>query len=79
MRVQGKSRVGFYPLPLKWIRLALRQKLIEVPDCNGPVRWSLGHSFFPVSEDNPGEGSGQEISDEISAATAEEARPCESS
>jgi hypothetical protein len=31
---------------LKWIRMALRQKRIEVPDRNGPVRWSLDHRFF---------------------------------
>ncbi|MGD0123999.1 MAG: hypothetical protein ABSF46_01475 [Terriglobia bacterium] len=64
---------------LKWIRRALRQKRIEVPDRNGPAGWSLAHSFFPVSEDNSGEGSGQELSDEISAITVEEARACESS
>jgi hypothetical protein len=70
---------GTKKLFLKWIRRALRQKRIEVPDCNGPVHWNLANSFFPVSEDNPREGSGQEISDEISAITAEEARACESS
>jgi hypothetical protein len=70
---------GTKKLFLKWIRSALRQKRIEVPDRNGPVHWSLAHSFFPVTEDNLGEGSGQEISDEISAITAEEARSCESS
>ena len=70
---------GTKKLFLKWIRIALRQKRVEVPDRNGPVHWSLAHSFFPVTEDNLGEGSGQEISDEISAITAEEARSCESS
>jgi hypothetical protein len=70
---------GTKKLFLKWIRIALRQRRIEVPACNGPVHWSLAHSFFPVSEDNSGEESGQEISDEISAITAEEARACASS
>jgi hypothetical protein len=70
---------GTKKLFLKWIRRALRQKRIEIPECNGPVGWNLANSFFPVSEDNPREGSGQEISDEISAITAEEARACESS
>ena len=46
---------GTKKLFLKWIRRALRQKRIEVPDCNGPVRWSLAHSFFQVAEDDPGE------------------------
>jgi hypothetical protein len=41
---------GTTKLFLKWIRLALRQKRIEVPDCNGPVRWTLGQSFFTSSE-----------------------------
>jgi hypothetical protein len=40
---------------LKWIRTALRQKRIEVPECNGPVRWSLGRSFFRVEKDGLGE------------------------
>jgi hypothetical protein len=70
---------GTKKLFLKWIRRALRQKRIEVPDCNGPVGWNLANSFFPVSEDNPGAGSGQEISDEVSAIAAEEARACKSS
>ncbi len=34
---------------LKWIRSALRQKRIEVPDCNMPIRWTLDHSFFRVN------------------------------
>jgi hypothetical protein len=41
---------GTKKLFLKWIRRALRQKRIEVPDCNGPVRWNLAPSFFRVSE-----------------------------
>jgi hypothetical protein len=41
---------GTKKLFLKWIRRALRQKRIEVPDCSGPVRWSLAHSFFQVGK-----------------------------
>src|ERR1035438_6143691 len=37
---------GTKKLFLKWIRTALRQKRIEVPDCNGPVRWTLAYRFF---------------------------------
>ena len=48
---------GTKKLFLKWIRRALRQKHIEVPDSNGPVRWNLAHNFFPVSESNLGEGA----------------------
>jgi len=70
---------GTKKLFLKWIRSALRHRRIEVPDCNGPVRWNLANSLFPVTEDNLEEGSRQEISDEISAITAEEAQSCESS
>jgi hypothetical protein len=42
---------GTKKLFLKWIRTALRQKRIEVPNCNGPVSWSLTHSFFQVGND----------------------------
>jgi len=41
---------GTKKLFLKWIRRTLRQKRIEVPGRNGPVRWNLAHSFFLVSE-----------------------------
>ena len=71
---------GTKKLFLKWIRRALCRKRMEVPDHNGPVHWSLANSFFPVSEDNLGEGSRQEISDEISAIQGEEGtQSCESS
>jgi len=65
---------------LKWIRRALRQKRIEVPDCNGPVRWSLAHSVFRVGKDDLGEESRQETSKESSAipAEVEDKQPCES-
>jgi hypothetical protein len=43
---------GTKKLFLKWIRTALRRKRIEVPACNGPVRWSLGHGFFQTNLDD---------------------------
>jgi hypothetical protein len=70
---------GTKKLFLKWIRRALRQKRIEVPDRNGPVRWSLAHSFFRVREADLEEESRQEISDETSAMKTVEAPLCESS
>jgi len=47
---------GTKKLFLKWIRRALRQKRIEVPDRNGPVRWNLAHSFFRVGTADLGDG-----------------------
>ena len=70
---------GTKKLFLKWIRSALRQKRIEVPKCNGPVRWSLVNSFFRAGLDDQEDGTRQEISEEISAIGAEEARSCGSS
>ena len=72
---------GTKKLFLKWIRSALRQKRIQVPDSNGPVRWSLANSFFPVGENDPEEASRHELSEECPAIQAEgEATPsCESS
>ena len=70
---------GTKKLFLKWIRRALRQKRIEVPSCNGPVRWSLDNSFFQINQDDLEEGSRQEISEETSAIWAEEVPSCESS
>jgi hypothetical protein len=51
---------GTKKLFLKWIRRALRQKWIEVPDRNGPVRWTLAHSFFRIGQGDLGEGTNQE-------------------
>ena len=62
---------GTKKLFLKWIRHGLRQKRIEVPDRNGPVRWSLAHSFFRISQSGLGEERRQEISEDISAIPAE--------
>ena len=62
---------GTKKLFLKWIRTALRQKRIEVPDCNGPVRWSLDHSFFRVSETGLEEETRQETGEDTSATPTE--------
>ena len=70
---------GTKKLFLKWIRSALRQKQIEVLDCNRPVRWSPANSFFRAGLDDLEEGSRQEISEETSSIRAEEAWSCESS
>ena len=71
---------GTKKLFLKWIGRALKQKRIEFPGNNGPVRWSLSQSFFRVSETNMEEESSQETSKESSAiaAEAEEKQSCES-
>jgi hypothetical protein len=58
---------GTKKLFLKWIRLALRQKRIAVPDCNGPVRWSLDHSFFIGSENTQREGCCETLIEECPA------------
>jgi hypothetical protein len=57
---------------LKWIRRGLRQKRIEVPDRNGPVRWSLAHSFFRVREADLEEESLKEPGEDSPATLAEE-------
>ena len=71
---------GTKKLFLKWIRRALRQKRIEVPDRNGPVRWNLAHSFFRVRETGLEEESSQEAGKESSAIRAEcgDTTSCES-
>ena len=69
---------GTKKLFLKWIRSALQQKRIDVPDGKGPVRWSLDNSFFRINKDGIEEETLQEISMESSAITAEEAPLCES-
>ena len=68
---------GTKKLFLKWIRIALRKKRIEVPDRNGPVRWNLARSFFRINQDDLEKGSRQEISEGSSAIRAEEAPSCE--
>jgi hypothetical protein len=71
---------GTKKLFLKWIRRALRQKRIEVPDRNGPVRWNLASTFFRVGKDDVGERSCQEPGEDIPATMAEEQQlSCESS
>jgi hypothetical protein len=69
---------GTKKLFLKWIRRALRQKRIEVPDCNGPVRWSLANSFFPINQNDLRQGSRQGPGQESPATLAEETASCES-
>jgi hypothetical protein len=72
---------GTKKLFLKWIRSALRQKRIEVPDRNGPVRWSLAHSFFRIEQNALKEVSRPEPGEESHGfqAEGEEAPSCESS
>ena len=72
---------GTKKLFLKWIRSALRQKRIEVPERNGPVRWSLAHSFFRIDQNDLEEVSRQEPGEESHGfqAEGEEAPSCESS
>jgi len=55
---------GTKKLFLTWIRSALRQKRIEVPDCSGPVGWSLAHCFFRINQNDPEEESLQEPGEE---------------
>jgi hypothetical protein len=71
---------GTKKLFLKWIRRALRQKRIEVPNRNGPVGWNLANSFFRVSETGLEEESSQEAGKESSAIRAEcgDTTSCES-
>ena len=40
---------------LKWFGLALGKKRIRFPEGNGPVSWTLTHSFFRVGEAEPEE------------------------
>jgi hypothetical protein len=69
---------GTKKLFLKWIRSGLRQKRIEVPDCNGPVRWSLASSFFRINQSDLEEETRQEAGEETPALQAEEAQSSES-
>jgi hypothetical protein len=69
---------GTKKLFLKWVRHGLRQKRIEVPDPNGPVRWSLAHSFFRVNQNDLRQGSRQEPGEESPATLAEDTASCES-
>jgi hypothetical protein len=56
---------------LKWIGRALRQKRIQFPDGNGPIRWSLSYSSFPVMDTELDDGNPQEPSKENPAIPAE--------
>jgi len=57
---------------LKWIGRALRQKRIQFPEDNGPVRWSLSRSFFRVSETDLDDRCPQETGEESAAILAEQ-------
>jgi len=57
---------------LKWIGRALRQKRIQFPEGNGPVRWSLPYSFFRVSETNLDDRGPEETGEESPAILAEQ-------
>jgi hypothetical protein len=63
---------GTKKLFLKWIGRALRQRCIRFPEDNGPVRWSLPHSFFRVSETNLDDGNRHETAEESPAILAEQ-------
>jgi hypothetical protein len=64
---------GTKKLFLKWIRIALRQKRIEVPDCRGPVGWSPNHSFFRFDENDLEEGTREGFKEQMSAIEVAEA------
>jgi len=40
---------------LKWFGLALGKKRVRFPEGNGPVSWTLAHSFFRIGEAEPEE------------------------
>ena len=60
---------GTKKLFLKWIRTALRQKRIEVPECNGPVRWNSAQRFFRIDQSVQEEGIRQEFREETNVVT----------
>jgi hypothetical protein len=64
MQVRGTKK-----LFLKWIRNGLRNRRIQIPDCNGPIIWTLAQSFFRVAENDHFVGSDQESSVLKEAAT----------
>lgn len=72
---------GTKKLFLKWIRAALRQKRIQVPDRNGPVQWSLANTFSQVGENDSALSTRQDLGEECPPfqAEGEDTRSCESS
>ena len=70
---------GTKKLFLKWIGRALRQKRIGFPEGNGPVRWSLSYSFFPVRDTELEDANAQETTEENPAIPAgcEDTQSCE--
>ncbi len=71
---------GTKKLFLKWIQRAMRQKRIEIPDSNGPVRWNLTTDFFHVVKNDPVHENAHELSEKDSTVEAvKESLPsCES-
>jgi hypothetical protein len=72
---------GTKKLFLKWIGRGVRQKRIRFPEGNGPVRWSLPYSFFPVGDTDLDDENPPEPSEENPAIPAgwKDTQPCESS
>jgi len=72
---------GTKKLFLKWIGRALRQKRIGFPEGNGPVRWNLSYSFFPVRDTELEDANAQETTEEIPLIPAEweDIQSCEAS
>jgi hypothetical protein len=72
---------GTKKLFLKWIGRALRQNRTRFPEGNGPVRWNLPYSFFPVratdADDRNPQETGEDNPDIL--AESEDTQPCESS
>jgi hypothetical protein len=59
---------------LKWIRSALRQKRIRVPDNNGPIVWRLDNRFFGINSNKVEEESCQNTNEETPVVQVEELR-----
>ena len=55
---------GTKKLFLKWIRSALRQRRIQVPDRNGPIHWEPAQRFFRINQNDAGEESLDEPGEE---------------
>jgi len=66
---------GSKKLFLKWIGRALKQRQITFPEANGPVRWTLASSFFPINERDPEDESNREANASGCASTCLTALP----
>jgi hypothetical protein len=71
-RPTGLLISGTKKLLLKWIRTDLSQERTEVPDRNGPVRWTLANSFFRINRNDLEDVTCHETSKESFAILAEE-------